>query len=386
MSYFDRSSSRKSLLVAAAMVTIFLVLCLHLIAGTTEDDQDQQQGLTIGSPGKDPWYCSCYLSDAEQQEKDDDDDSNNNNKIDGVDYGEAGPLVVPASFTEPDQTLVNKINANLNENRVLIVAASNYGMRDHVYNWIESLKRTGEGDKFLMFCLDDQMYEHMVEAGYEKNAATIPENWFHQEVDAGFEEYYSKKYRIITHAKTLIVQQLLYLDVTVLFSDVDIVWLRPRLREFIYTFLDIREETHVAFQQEGSDQKVINSGFYMMRPSDVTKRLLAETIYLGDTNEAMTQQGAMNEALNHVDMDLRSTAVTLLDVLHFPNGYIYFENDWCDKHGVDPFIVHANYLVGDDKRKRLEERGFWYLDDAWLAGIDARMQKKQQEKEQAKGN
>ncbi|KAI9469298.1 nucleotide-diphospho-sugar transferase-domain-containing protein [Zychaea mexicana] len=296
-----------------------------------------------------------------------------------LENGESIPVVVPESFNKPQQELVDKINANLHDERVLIVAASNYGMRDHVYNWIESLKRTNEGDKFIMFCLDDQMYEHMVAAGYEKNAATIPDNWFHDQVEAGFEEYYSKKYRIITHAKTLIVQQLLYLDVTVLFSDVDIVWLRPRMREFIHTFFQMRGQTHVAYQQEGSDQRVVNSGFYMMRPSDVTKRLLAETIYLGDTNKDYTQQGAMNAALDHVDMNLRSTNVVLLDVLHFPNGYVFFENQWPQQHGVEPYMVHANYLVGDDKKKRLQEYGYWYLDEQWLASIDAKIEPEQEQ-------
>ncbi|KAI8145052.1 nucleotide-diphospho-sugar transferase-domain-containing protein [Fennellomyces sp. T-0311] len=293
-----------------------------------------------------------------------------------MDTGESIPLVVPESFSTPDQALVDKIDANLHDGRVLVVAASNYGMRDHVYNWIESLKRTNEGDKFLMFCLDQQMYDHMVAAGYKDHAVTIPESWFHDEIEAGFEEYYSKKYRIITHAKTLIVQQLLYMDITVLFSDVDIVWLRPRMREFVHTFLQIRGATHAAFQQEGTDQRVVNSGFYMMKPTDTMKRLLAETIYLGDTNKDYTQQGAMNAALDHVNLNLRYTNVVLLDVLHFPNGYVYFDQKWPERRGVEPFMVHANYLVGDDKKKRLQEHGFWYLDEQWLATVDAKVGQK----------
>ncbi|KAI9276983.1 nucleotide-diphospho-sugar transferase-domain-containing protein [Phascolomyces articulosus] len=337
----------------------------------------QEQGDAL-----DPWYCSCYNPLENSTTKATTDSKQDQTPPPVVETGETIPLVVPESFKKPEQALVDKINNNLNDGRVLIVAASNYGMRDHVYNWIESLKRTNEGDKFLMFCLDQQMYDHMVAAGYEKNAVTIPESWFHDEVEAGFEEYYSKKYRIITHAKTLIVQQLLYLDVTVLFSDVDIVWLRPRMREFIHTFLQIRGQTHVAYQQEGTDQRVVNSGFYMMKPTDITKRLLAETIYLGDTNKDYTQQGAMNAALDHVDMNLRSTHVVLLDVLHFPNGYVFFDNQWPQKHGVEPYMVHANYLVGNDKKKKLQEYGYWYLDDKWLESIDAKIGHQQQDQQQ----
>lgn len=349
----DTSTRRRIVMAAAVTVALVTAYMSYVFLATTEvspvtetsnsNNNDtatisQQQNTTLGRPNLDPWYCSCYASDEGQINGDDTGASDKTSS-------EQGPLVIPDSFSKPDKALVDKINENIHDDRVLIVAASNYGMRDHVYNWIESLKRTGEGDKFLMFCLDDQMYQHMVAAGYEKHAATIPSSWFHQEVDAGFEEYYTKKYRIITHAKTLIVQQLLYLDVTVLFSDVDIVWLRPQIRDFIYTYLKFRPQTQVVFQQEGTDQRVVNSGFYMIRPSDVTKQLLAETIHLGDTNEAMTQQGAMNAALEHLDLDLRSTSVVLLDVMHFPNGYVYFSNDWPNRHGIEPFIVHANYLV-----------------------------------------
>lgn len=347
MMAIERTSRRVLTLIGVTLVLVGFA-CLKYVATTSlalSSASDSNAGAAAASghhhQQADPWYCTCYTTDEDQDDSSEELDTPTTER-------NVGPLVVPESFTKPPQSLIDKINDNTHDDhddRVLIVAASNYGMRDHVYNWIESLKRTGEGDKFLVFCLDQQMYEHMVLAGYEKHATTLPSNWFHSEIEAGFEEYYSKKYRIITHAKTLIVQQLLYLDITVLFSDVDIVWLRPRIRDYVCTFLEMREQTHMVFQQEGTDQKVVNSGFYAMRPSDVTKRLLAETIHLGDTDEAMTQQGAMNAAMDNIDLNLRTTSLVLLDVLHFPNGYVYFDNDWPDKHGIEPFIVHANYLV-----------------------------------------
>ncbi|KAI8067925.1 nucleotide-diphospho-sugar transferase-domain-containing protein [Gongronella butleri] len=267
---------------------------------------------------------------------------------------------------------MDKINANLQDNRVLIVAAANYGMRNHAYNWIESLLHTGE-DKFLILCLDDQLYDHLHIAGFGNHAAKIPDTWLHQQIEAGFEEYYSQKYRVITHAKTLVVQQLLYLDINVLFSDVDIVWLKPRIREYLHTLLAIRDDTQVIFQQEGAEQKEVNSGFYIMRPSEPMKRLLASTIYLADQDSGLTQQGALNRALDALDLRMRTTAVVLLDVLQWPNGYIYFENNWNNAHGVDPYIIHANYLIGDAKKNRLQQAGFWYIDDQWLEGIDQKL-------------
>jgi hypothetical protein len=246
------------------------------------------------------------------------------------------------------QETTDKINGNLLKDRILIVAAANYGMRNHVYNWIESLKRT-EVTKFIIFCLDDKLYEHLVLAGYDRQVAKIPDTWFHQQVEASFSLYFSETYRIITHAKTLVVQQLLYLDISVFFSDIDIVWIRPQIVEYMNTMMKMRPQTSVLFQQEGVDQQEVNSGFYLMRPTAITKRLLAETIVIQDTNEKLTQQGAMNAALNKLDLDIRTTGVVLLDLLYFPNGHVYFNLDLPRQHSIKPFIVHANYLVNKEK-------------------------------------
>lgn len=251
---------------------------------------------------------------------------------------------IPDTLPPPPKELLKKINANLLQDRVLIIATANYGMRNHVYNWIESLKRTGE-EKFLIFCFDQKLLDHLTMAGYGDRASLIPDVWFHQQVESEFKTYFSQEYRVITHSKTLVVQQLLYLDINVFFSDVDIVWLRPRMVEYVNTFLQIRPETHVLFQQEGLTQQEINSGFYLMRPTIEMKRLLAETIQIQDTVEGKTQQGSMNLALNNLDLDLRTSSVVLLDVLHFPNGFVYYDRNLPNSHGIQPFIVHANYLV-----------------------------------------
>ncbi|KAI8997761.1 nucleotide-diphospho-sugar transferase-domain-containing protein [Pilobolus umbonatus] len=276
---------------------------------------------------------------------------------------------VPDSMDQPPKTLMNKINHNMVANRVLIVATANYGMRNHLYNWIKSLESVGE-NRFMIFCLDDKLYQHLSLAGYGDRTSSIPESWFKQAIDPEFEEYFTAKYIAITHAKTLVVQRLLYMNVNVLFSDVDIVWLRPRMVEYLHSFLEIREETNLVIQTEGVDQSVVNSGFYLMRPSYDMKKLLADTILLQDKNDRYTQQGAMNEAMKSLDMDARTTSVVLLDMLHFPNGFVYFTHNLTRSLGIDPFIVHANYLVGENKKSKLVESKLWFLDDHWLDNLD----------------
>ncbi|OZJ01525.1 hypothetical protein BZG36_05651, partial [Bifiguratus adelaidae] len=250
----------------------------------------------------------------------------------------------------------------------------------YVHNWMISLEQTGH-KKYLVFCLDDGLYHHLQRTGYGDHATTVPAEWFQRSVAAGFSDYWAPTYPAITHTKTLIVQRLLYLGYTVLFSDVDIVWLKPRVVDFLRGRLSIREETQVLFQQEGYSQTTVNTGFFVMRPKDTMKKLLAETIHLQDSGQ-YTQQAALNVALNSLDMDLRSSSVVLLDVFLFPNGHAYFLNDVPQKFGVEPYLTHANYLVGADKRNALIKHNLWYVnqtmideDDHYIAAMAAAKQR-----------
>lgn len=254
--------------------------------------------------------------------------------------GDSTPVIVPESLPKPGAHVLAKIEANLREDNVLVIATANYGMREYLYNWIESLGRTQQDQHYLVFCLDDKLYQHMVAAGYQDHATQVPENWFHDPSSPEFEDYFSPRYRAITHAKTIIVQQLLYLNTTVLFSDVDIVWLRPGAVDYIMS-LDPYQDLDALFQLEGAFDHEVNTGFYLMRPTYAMKRFLAQAIYLQDTSpEKMTQQGAINRIIDSV-----ADQIALLDVAFFPNGLVYFDANIARARGVKPYILHANYRV-----------------------------------------
>ncbi|OBZ83616.1 UDP-galactose:fucoside alpha-3-galactosyltransferase [Choanephora cucurbitarum] len=365
---------RKSLyLIVIILLVSSLVYLSHLYSRETQPKTDasyltNEQTFFDANTTYDPFVCDCStiaqnISSSLPSEPITLPDENQNTQ----------DIEIPDHLPPPPAALMKKIKANLLENRVLVVATANFGMRHHVYNWIESLKRTGQ-KKFLIFCFDQKLYDHLKAAGYSRHASMIPDIWFHTQVEADFKTYFSKEYRIITHSKTLVVQQLLYLDINVFFSDVDIIWLRPNIVDYVNTLMQMRQETHVLFQQEGMNQQEVNSGFYLMRPSLEMKRLLAETIAIQDANDAKTQQGAMNMALDKLNLDLRTGSVVLLDALHFPNGFVYFTQDLPNKHGIKPFIIHANYLVGEEKKTKLKEYDYWYLNETWLDQIDTQLE------------
>ncbi|KAI8142834.1 nucleotide-diphospho-sugar transferase-domain-containing protein [Fennellomyces sp. T-0311] len=268
----------------------------------------------------------------------------------------------PKQFDEPSLTIRQAIQRNVRKekrDKILLVAVANQGMGDYTLNWIESLKRTKQDERYLVFAIDDALVDTMTKAGHGAHVVRIPDEWFHKTLSSGFAKWLDKDYTPITHAKTLVVERLLYMDVTVWFSDVDIVFTHRGIYRYLLDKLNARK-TQVLFTQE-TEQKIVNSGFYIMRPTDLSKRILADAIVIQDNQPKVTQQRAINRVLDELDLSYQTSPVALLDLPLFPHGRLYFERSIPKKYEMEPMIVHANYRVGDKKREALQQANLWYL-------------------------
>ncbi|KAF1801592.1 chitin synthase III catalytic subunit-domain-containing protein [Mucor lusitanicus] len=254
-------------------------------------------------------------------------------------------------------------SGNKKADRILLTAVANQGMADYTMNWIASLKKCGLDDKFLVFAIDEEMVETMKKAGLGKHVVMIPKDWFHKELSKDFEGWLSDGYTPITHSKSLVVERLLYTDVTVWFSDVDIVFTSPSIYDYLLMKLNARKQTETLFSQE-TEQKIINSGFYIMRPTNTNKRILDASIYIQDTEQnkkpEVTQQRAINRILDDMNLNYQTSSIVLLDLMLFPHGRAYFDRNIPTKYGMTPMIVHANYRKGDNKMKDLKKFGLCF--------------------------
>ncbi|RUS15905.1 nucleotide-diphospho-sugar transferase-domain-containing protein [Endogone sp. FLAS-F59071] len=289
-----------------------------------------------------------------------------NDPIDLADYAEVDLHTLP-TFPEPPPFVQEALDRNLVAGRYLITTVVNSGMLEYTLNWAESLRLTGY-KRFLIFCIDESLFDTLSERGLGDRAVRIPQEWFHVNVSAGFESYRQPEYKAITHAKSLVVERLLHTNITVLFSDVDIVILKPRMLDYFRARLHSRPGTDMLFsvEIERSNTNVINSGFYLMRPTNTSRWVIKETVAIQDHSPTITQQKAMNAAIRKVTpvgSVATSRHVALLDVFLFPNGYVYFyeQHQSLKALGVDPFIVHANFVIGDGKKEVLKQAGLWYL-------------------------
>ncbi|ORZ02408.1 nucleotide-diphospho-sugar transferase-domain-containing protein [Syncephalastrum racemosum] len=270
----------------------------------------------------------------------------------------------PKQFEALTPDMISIINRNIKKekkDKILLTAVANSGMAEYTLNWIESLKRTNLADKYLVFAIDQALVDEMTAHGYASHVVLIPEDWFHQKLDSGFAKWLDKSYTPITHAKSLVVERLLYDDITVWFSDVDIVFNSAQMYTYLVEKLNSRRSTTETLFTQETEQKIINSGFYIMRPTNTNKRILSDSIVIQDNEPQVTQQRAINRVLDEMDLSYHTSPIALLDLAMFPHGRLYFERNIPMKYGMQPMIIHANYRVGKEKKKALQGAGLWYL-------------------------
>lgn len=313
--------------------------------------------------------------------------------IDGQDI----PLIeLNQSIPAPNEATMTIIKNNLHYPKTLLLTIANYGVRHYVYNWIHSLEKTDE-HRFVIVCLDIYLYKHLVKAGYKDHAFIIPKHWQYYATDAidrkgkgnnhlkkeGILDHQSQDYRLITFTKTSVIQHILNLDISAFYSDVDVIWNRPRTREYVRTLMDIRGgKTHALFLQEGLQQQEISTAFFLMRPTPFMQRFISDAIFIQQQHEIdyqqsiinsltknatnttsspanasidntttnvkrmmMTHQLALNRALSNLNLETRSSNIVLLEVFHFSPFDNSFQQHLRDTLQINPYIIHANSLV-----------------------------------------
>ncbi|CAO3632742.1 unnamed protein product [Cunninghamella blakesleeana] len=335
--------------------------------------------------------------------------------------GQEIPLIeLNQSIPSLDEAVMTILNNNLQYPKTLLLTIANYGVRHHVYNWIHSLEKTNE-HCFVIVCLDIYLYKHLVKAGYKEHTIIIPKHWQYYATEGidrkgnGMDkkeeiiDHQSQDFRLITFTKTTVIQHILNLDFSAFYSDVDVIWNRPRTREFVRTLMDIRGgNTHALFLQQDFQQQEISTAFFLMRPTPVMQRFISDAIYIqqqheidyqqsiittslnnessssttttttmdnNNNNQRMTHQLALNKALSNLNLETRSSHIVLLEVFHFSPLDDSFQQLLRDKLFINPYIIHANSLVGKEKIEKLKENGLWYIEESKIESIDQEISK-----------
>jgi hypothetical protein len=172
-------------------------------------------------------------------------------------------------------------------------------------------------------------------------------------------------YNQLMHQKVLFIQRNLHIYRHVIYSDLDVAWLRnpvPHLNE-------IHKEHSFAFQSEAQSvcRKILCFGFLSIRSSIVSRYYFGILARSLKSSASLALYESDQEILNRLYQSSRyfHRAVYVLSESLFPNGLGYKLLAKDDEgaqltQGLQPYIFHANFVVGlPKKRYLLQKYGNW---------------------------
>lgn len=273
-----------------------------------------------------------------------------------------------------DRELVDQLRSHADHNTTLIVMVANMGHFNLTLNCIESIRRQGRLDNLFMFCLSRNLCDRLAALGV--NSAMIPLSWLDEDLRAVMQSgalddestWGKKEYFKITFFKQVVVLRLLVHGFSVLFTDTDIVWVKEKTLDYFLGATAHNPDLVFMASLEGDEPRFlwpyVNSGFYFVRPTPLTQKLFELAVW----NQARISdfsQNTFNMVMDVLGMKPNgpnSQRVQFLSKVLFVNGHDYFFEKTPQSMGVIPYTVHANYLIGKEKKEgALKEAGLWFL-------------------------
>ena len=240
---------------------------------------------------------------------------------------------------ESGRRIVNRKNLNF-------MTFTNKGYVDYTHNLLSSIKENNLDIDIKIYALDQFSLNYFEELGanvkiYQKD--DFADTYLKQD-DKDFGNLMIVKFE-------LIYKELLEND-NVVYVDGDITF-KKDLSEYLINFSN---DSDIIFQNDlkpsKPDREWVCAGFMYIKSSKKTLKFFKPTAKLiRKFNKYSTHDQT------YINKNKRKFSYTLLPLDDFPNGahyYQYFET-------LDPFLIHFNYIRGDEKQERMKFHNEWYL-------------------------
>jgi hypothetical protein len=269
---------------------------------------------------------------------------------------------MPAQFNDTSQDSINpgisiqpgfqqflQRGSKLVDNTVIMVFA-NFGYMDMLLNTLDTIQKSCPNHEVSVFVLDSSTQEALDGMGIE---SYLFKSRFHPpEQDLNI---WSNQWKNVVLNKLEILQSVLRLGHRVLYTDIDIVWLKnpfPFIRDFL------SEECDLLIQTE---QDMMCSGFLYAKPCRGTIELFdtrKEDIHLFPTQKDSRVDQPLLDRRIKMSKGLR---YCVFPVDLFPVGHEWYRNWKILQHKA--YIVHFNGVCGKRKKiYKMRRYGHWAMD------------------------
>ena len=227
-----------------------------------------------------------------------------------------------------------------------LITLTNDGYIEYTENLLISLRNVGIND-LNIYCVGQKSYNYFKNKGFL--VRLINTNIISNANK--FQNWRTKNFNKLMFYKLKLVHEELKSNKRVLYIDGDIVFLRNTLEEIentnnfdIVGQFDFNPVSDVktlcaGFMMIDSNEKTLN----LFDPEKVPQELLNRKFHFDD-------QKYINRNINNLKYDF-------FDLKDYPNGAYFYKN----YKNLNPAIIHFNYIVGDKKKQKMQEMGYWYL-------------------------
>ena len=253
------------------------------------------------------------------------------------------------------------------QRRGLFITLTSFGYLDYTLNLIESVRRLGLSNYLLVFVLDVEGYNALLSKAGGTGVRVI--YYPNRHNLSQIQRYLLDQWHFISSYKIEIVHRLLRLGYDVLFTDSDIVFLSDP-RAFLQDHLPrsdilIQDDSPNLHLSDSPATTYLCMGFFYVKSNEKTveafdARHMRFSIWwasllrklLSRKRIRISDQIHFNRFIKH------RLNVSILPRSLFPNGYYYYNRR---ELASDCYLIHFNYLVGDEKREKMIQDGYYFL-------------------------
>lgn len=227
-----------------------------------------------------------------------------------------------------------------------LITLTNDGYIEYTENLLISLRNVGIND-LNIYCVGQKSYNYFNNKGVLANK--INTNIISSANK--FQNWRTKNFNKLMFYKLKLIHETLKSNEQILYIDGDIVFLKNTLEEIknsknydLVGQFDFNPTSDVktlcaGFMMINSNEKTLN----LFDPKKVPKKLLNRKFHFDD-------QKYINRNINNVKYNF-------FDLENYPNGAYFYKN----YKNLNPAIIHFNYIVGEKKKQKMKEMGYWYL-------------------------
>lgn len=252
----------------------------------------------------------------------------------------------------------------------VVVLMMNAGHVELCLNAIFSLRAVGVSN-IMVFALDDtarQALQHVEVASY-----LVPNMSAYCTHCQELRDVWTRGFADIATLKPACVLAVLRLGYNVLWMDTDIVAFRNPF-DYLLPTADLTFQvggsfaTDIPLDVEDALRADLCTGLYFALANERTEAFFEHTIQtlaLFEDEVKFGDQSATNLVLfeQHWRRGIEDITFQVLDPVLFPTGGVYFVSKEPQARGVEPVLVHNNFLIGRDlKIQRFRDFGLWYVD------------------------